>query len=82
MIRKITAMPARVYDLPTKGLIWENMDADICIFDENTICDKATFKDITARAVGLHYVLVGGKVVVKDAVSNGEKYGKVITYRG
>ncbi len=80
MIRKITAMPARVYSLPTKGLIWENMDADICIFDENTIKDKATFRDIKARAEGLRYVLVNGKIVVRDAVSNGEKYGKVVLY--
>ncbi len=82
MIRKITSMPARVYDLPAKGLIWENMDADICIFDENTIKDRATFSDVAARAEGLRYVLVNGKTVVRDAVSNGEKHGQVITYRG
>ncbi len=80
MIRKITSMPARVYNLPSKGLIWENMDADICVFDEKTFRDKATYRDITARAEGLKYVLVSGKIVVRDAVSNGEKYGKVLTF--
>ena len=45
MIRKITSMPARVYGLKGKGLIWEGMDADICIFDENEIMDQADYTD-------------------------------------
>ena len=79
MIRKMTSMPARVYGLSGKGLIWENMDADICIFDENKIIDKADYDNCHARAEGLSYVLVGGHVVVRDAVSNGGRFGKVVT---
>ena len=82
MIRKMTSMPARVYGFTTKGLIWENMDADICIFDENKITDKADYDNCHARAEGLSYVLVNGKTVVKDALSNGGRYGKVVCYNG
>ena len=82
MIRKMTAMPAAVYGLSGKGLLREGMDADICVFDAEQLCDHATFADCKARATGLHYVLVSGEVVVKDAVHNGKRLGRVLRYRG
>ena len=78
MIRKMTSMPAAVYGLSTKGLLWEGMDADICIFDADAICDRAEFTDCGLRAVGLNYVIVNGEVVVKDAVYQGALPGKVL----
>lgn len=78
MIRKMTSMPARVYGLNKKGLIWEGMDADICIFDADKIIDRADFSDCNRRAEGLNYVILGGEVVVEDAVHNGVKKGNLI----
>ena len=78
MIRKMTSMPARVYGLNTKGLIWEGMDADICIFDAEKIIDRSDFIDCIKRAEGLNYVVLGGEIVVKDAVHNGKKRGRLI----
>ncbi|MBQ2696921.1 MAG: D-aminoacylase [Clostridia bacterium] len=78
MIRKITAMPAAVYGLKNKGLLREGFDADICIFDENTIIDRASFADCTKRAEGLNYVILGGQVVVENAVYNGKKMGRIL----
>ncbi len=79
MIRKMTSMPAAVYSLDTKGLIKVNMDADICIFDENKIIDGATFVDCTLKNEGLNYVIVGGKIAAVDGEATGEKGGRVIT---
>ena len=81
MIRKITAMPAAVYGLSGKGLLREGMDADICIFDAERITDNATFADCSKRADGLAYVLVGGEIVVENAVHNGKRAGRVLLYR-
>lgn len=78
MIRKMTAMPAAVYGLSSKGLIWEGMDADICIFDAEKIVDRSTFTDCIQKAEGLNYVLVGGEVVVENAIANGKLKGKVL----
>lgn len=78
MIRKMTSMPASVYGLKTKGLLWEGMDADICIFDADKIIDHSEFTSCNSRADGLNYVLVAGEVVVKDAVYNGKKLGRVL----
>ena len=78
MIRKMTSMPAAVYGLSSKGLIWEGMDADICIFDAEKIIDRSTYTDCVQKAEGLSYVILGGEVVVEDAVANGKLMGKVI----
>ena len=53
-------------------------DADLCIFDPDKIIDRSTFTDCIQKAEGLNYVLVGGEVVVKDAVANGKRKGKVL----
>ena len=78
MIRKMTSMPASVYGLKTKGLLWEGMDADICIFDPRKICDKSEFTACNQRAEGLNYVILAGKVLVKDAVYQGGRPGRFL----
>lgn len=78
MIRKMTSMPASVYGLGTKGLLWEGMDADICIFDAETICDRAEYTDCGRRAEGLNYVIVNGEIVVKDAIYQGGRPGGLL----
>ena len=78
MIRKMTSLPARVYGLKSKGIIWEGMDADICIFDDKKIIDRAEYIKCFDRAEGLSYVIVGGEVAAEDAVYNGALKGKIV----
>ena len=78
MIRKITSMPAKVYDLQGKGSLQEGFDADICVFDADKIIDRATYVDPSLRAEGLKWVIVGGEIVAEDAVYTGKTPGKVL----
>ena len=82
MIRKMTAMPAAVYGLWSKGIIREGMDADICIFDEEKVIDKSEYTNCTKGAEGLNYVILGGEVVCENAVYNGKRKGKIILREG
>ncbi len=75
-IRRMTSMPAAVYGLKGKGLIREGFDADLCLFDPKTIIDKADYRDWNARCTGLKHVIIGGEVVVTDAVWNGKLNGR------
>ena len=79
MIRKCTSMPASVYGLPTKGILREGFDADICIFDADRIIDKSDFANCDMRCEGLNYVILGGETVVENAIYNGKKKGKFIS---
>ncbi len=78
MIRKMTAMPAAVYGFQTKGLLREGLDADICIFDPETIIDRAEFTNPHLHAEGLDYVIVGGKITAENAVATGELGGTML----
>ena len=77
MIRKMTSLPAFVYRLPSKGRIAEGFDADICIFDPETIRETADYVNVFAPNIGIHYVLVNGKIVVEDGKYNGTKAAKL-----
>ncbi len=78
MIRKMTSLPAGVYSIPGKGLIQEGYDADICIFDPECIQDHADYINSSKPNSGLNYVLIGGKIVVKDNQYTGIRNGKVL----
>ena len=77
MIRKMTSLPAQVYGLAGKGKIAAGYDADLCIFDADTIIDRAEYADCHQRAEGLRYVLVGGEIVVENAVHNGKRNARM-----
>jgi N-acyl-D-amino-acid deacylase len=75
MIRKMTSLPASVYGLKNKGVIKEGFDADLCVFDFEKIKDRSDYTSCHLRAEGLNYVIVNGKITVKDATYLGVKAG-------
>ena len=81
-IRRMTSMPAQVYGLRGKGIVTEGFDADLVILDPDTIRDRADYANFSARCEGLRYVITGGRVSVRDAVSTGALGGKVLRSRG
>jgi N-acyl-D-glutamate deacylase len=52
--------------LKKKGRIQEGMDADVVVFDPETITDKATFTDPCQISEGMHHVIVHGTFVIRD----------------
>jgi len=50
-----------------KGRIQEGKDADITIFDPETVQDNSTMQDGGLPSTGIPYVLVNGTVVVRDS---------------
>jgi N-acyl-D-amino-acid deacylase len=62
-VRKMTSLPAQTFRLNDRGLLKEGFAADIVIFDEKTITDKATFEQPHQYADGFQFVIVNGKIV-------------------
>jgi N-acyl-D-glutamate deacylase len=70
-LRKMTLMPAQTLEgfvpqMKKKGRLQEGMDADIVVFDPETISDVGTYEKPNQPAVGVHTVLVNGGLVVQN----------------
>jgi len=70
-IRKMTLLPARrlekqVPAMTRKGRLQVGADADIVVFDADTIIDTATFESGPSFSEGVRYVFVDGVAVVMD----------------
>lgn len=77
-IRKLTSLPADMVGLKTKGLLKEEYDADIVILDYENLKANSDFTNSSAPNEGIKYVLVNGKIAVKDDAVTGICAGKVI----
>ena len=65
-IRKMTSLPAQTFGFRDRGLIREGFAADLVIFDEKTIIDRATFDKPHQFPLGISYVLVNGQEVLTN----------------
>ncbi|MEA4877885.1 MAG: D-aminoacylase [Aminobacterium sp.] len=77
-IWKMTAFPASRLGLQFKGILREGMDADIVIFDPDTVDDKATFEHPFEEPVGIEYVIVNGVKTMEFGNFTGHTNGKVL----
>ncbi len=78
MISKMTSRSAEAAMIPTKGVIKDGYDADLVIFNYETIKDTANFLNSNLLADGIDYVIVGGEVVYHDKKLTGAKPGRVL----
>lgn len=76
-IEKMTYLTAKMLEkvapmMRFKGRIQIGADADITIFNPNTVIDKATFEEGLKFSEGIEYVMVNGSFVLKNGktVSN------------
>ncbi|MGB2590901.1 MAG: amidohydrolase family protein [Candidatus Acidiferrum sp.] len=70
-LRKMTLMPAerlekRAPVFRGKGRIRVGADADITVFDQERVIDKATYENPLQYSEGIQFVLVNGVPVLKD----------------
>jgi len=70
-LRKMTLMPAQMLERSTpearrKGRVQEGADADLVVFDPQTIADRSTFEKPMEPSVGVHFLIVGGTTLIDD----------------
>lgn len=81
-IRKMTSLPAQTFGLRERGQIREGFAADVVIFDENTVADKATFENPHQYAEGFAAVIVNGQKVFDGQKMTGNLSGQALYGNG
>ncbi|MCU0594942.1 MAG: D-aminoacylase [Desulfobacterota bacterium] len=79
-VRKMTSLPASIYGLQAKGRLKIGLDADLVLFDPETIRDTATFIEPDQAPEGIPYVLVGGRLAVEEGRVTGTARGSVLRH--
>lgn len=81
-IRGMTSLPASFYGIPNRGLIKPGFFADIAVFDEARIQEKATYAEPRQYSEGTVHVLVNGKFALRDGKLTGVLAGQPIRRGG
>ena len=74
-VRRMTSLPAQKFGFSDRGLLRQNFAADIVLFDEAAVGDRAEYKNPHQYAVGFSYVIVNGVVTVDAGVHTGARAG-------
>lgn len=77
-VKKMTYLPASRFRLDDRGLLRKGKAADIVIFDPLLIQDRATYDDPQKYPIGIHYVIVNGKLVIERGEHTGSRPGKIL----
>ena len=76
-LAKCSLEPARLLEervsaMRCKGRLQAGRDADIVVFDPETITDRASYRHSTRPSAGIRHVLVNGTFVVRDGAIAGD----------
>ncbi|WP_400193996.1 amidohydrolase family protein [Hymenobacter sp. B81] len=77
-VRRMTSLPAQTFGLADRGLLRPGLAADIVVFDPATVQDRSTFERPHQYSVGMHYVLVNGRLTVRAGQHTGVRAGQVL----
>ena len=77
-IKRMTSMSADQIGQRERGRIAKGMYADLTLFDEATIADRATYTDPHQYSVGIHHVIVNGVSIIRDGVLTGATPGRAL----
>ena len=82
-IAKMTLLPAQrlemfVPNMRFKGRIQVGADADITVFNPETIIDRSTFKEPHQYSEGIRHVFVNGNAVLIEGEMTGARPGQIL----
>lgn len=77
-IRSSSGLTAETFRIPERGLIRVGYFADVIIFDEKTVADRATYEQPEELALGMKFVIVNGKVAVDQGAYTGVLAGRAL----
>ncbi len=79
-IRKMTSLPAQTFNLRDRGLIREGFAADLVIFDDATVADRASYEQPHQYPSGINHVFVNGEEVFANGQMTAARPGKALRH--
>mgnify|MGYP001171724085 FL=1 len=77
-IRKMSSFPAQRLGLNNKGLILDNYDADVIVFDLPKVNVPATKANPRQLSEGIEQVIVNGQFVIQNSIHTGNLPGRAV----
>ncbi len=77
-VRRMTSFPAARLGIKDRGAVAVGYQADLVLFDPETIADRATYEEPRQFPVGLDYVIVNGQVLVEGDRLHPIRPGRVL----
>ena len=75
-VRKMTGLPATTIGLVDRGFLAPGMAADVTVFNPDTVIDHATFEEPMRPSEGVRFVVINGRLVVRDGEPLGVQVGR------
>lgn len=79
-IHKMTMLSARTFGIRKRGIIKKGAFADLVIFDQEKINDRATFEEPFLKPEGIYYVLVNGLPAVWEGEMTEIRAGRILKH--
>jgi N-acyl-D-amino-acid deacylase len=80
-VRKLTSLPADNLSLKDRGRLKSGNFADVVVFDPNTVQDHASYERPHQLSTGVSYVVVNGKIAIRDGKPTGVASGRIVRGR-
>jgi N-acyl-D-aspartate/D-glutamate deacylase len=77
-VRRMTSLPAQLFGLHERGVVAPGMHADLVVFDDLRVVDRATYENPFVPPEGIRDVYVNGEGVVRGAAVTGARPGRVL----
>jgi N-acyl-D-aspartate/D-glutamate deacylase len=79
-VRKMTSLNAAKIGLVDRGLLEPGWFADVTVFDEKRVKDRATYEEPFRYSDGIEYVIVNGQVVVEKGAHTAVRPGRALRH--
>jgi N-acyl-D-amino-acid deacylase len=80
-VRKMTSLNAAKLGIADRGTLRVNAWADVTIFDEQRVIDRATYEEPFHYPEGIEYVLVNGEIALDRGNPTAARAGRALRHR-
>lgn len=77
-VHRMTGLSATTFGLAGRGFVRAGLYADLCVFDADTVVDRADFARPALPSTGIDWVIVNGEPVWADGAPTGARPGRVL----